>query len=82
MEGMTEEEIFDLVRRNYCEVNKDYIAEQIAKAKIANCETCGECYWFCDTPTKVCDHEHDPTTEESKACEFFEPKEDIHESYF
>lgn len=32
---MTEEEIFDLVRRNYCEANKDYLAEQIAKAKIA-----------------------------------------------
>ena len=41
---MTEEETFDLVRRNYCEANKDYLAEQIAKASehlLKPCPFCG-----------------------------------------
>ena len=37
-------------------------------------QTCGNCYYYSDVGVKCCDHEHDPTTPTTEACEFYEPK--------
>jgi len=35
---------------------------------------CQECFWFSDITVQTCEHEHDPTTPDSTACDFFDPK--------
>lgn len=39
-------------------------------------QTCGNCYYYSDVGVKCCDHEHDPTTPTTEACEFYEPKDE------
>ena len=43
-------------------------------------ENCGGCYYYSDITCKTCDHEHEPTTPETPACVFFEPREEWQET--
>lgn len=33
---------------------------------------CGTCYWYSNVGVERCDREYDPTTSDSKACEFYD----------
>lgn len=35
-------------------------------------QKCGTCYWYSNVGVEVCDREHEPTTSESKACEYYD----------
>lgn len=37
---------------------------------------CCECWWYYKGPPEMCDRDHDPTTDQTPSCCYYEPRDE------